>query len=102
MELPEPAISQDQCAHALGVFMFDWDRLMFALEAATERLLGIDNLRAHIIVESVQQSVLRVLLRDVGSHYLTAQQFQELSAVLADVQKLETVLFTVDGVYTSK
>lgn len=91
MELPEPAISPDQCAHALGVFMFDWDRLMAALDVLTARLFEIDSLRAHIIVESVQQSALRVLLRDIGSHYLNAKQFQELSAILADVQKLAGV-----------
>lgn len=91
MEVPEPSISMDQCAHALGVYMFDWDGLSMALQAVTETLLGTDALRAHITVESVQQSTIRDLLRDIGSHYLDAGQFSGLSAVLDEVRALAGV-----------
>lgn len=87
MELPEPKVSPDQCAHALGVFMWDWDKLTLAFEALTEVLIGTDNLRAHIIVESVQSAVVRDMLRDVASHYLNAEQFTELSVLLEEVRK---------------
>lgn len=91
MELPEPKITPDQCAHALGVFMFDWDGLAHALEEVTRVLLGIDELRAHIIFESIQISSLRDLLRDIGSHYLSDGQFAELAGLLIEVQKLAGV-----------
>jgi hypothetical protein len=88
MELPEPTVSLDVCAHALGAYMTEWDKLSLALTSATEVLLGTDDLRAHIIVESIQHSSLRDALRDVASHYLNASQFSEMCAVLEDIKKI--------------
>lgn len=67
--------------------MWDWDQLTMSLERVAAALLQLDNLRAHILVESVQHSTLRVLLGDVASHYLASGQRKELADLLIEVQQ---------------
>ena len=91
IEFPEPTIPIQHCDQSLGYFMRAWSQLEFSMLRAVQTLLGIDELRSHIVMQSVQQAAVRDLLRDTGSFYLNPKDQASLNTILDQIKGLAGV-----------
>ncbi len=91
IEFPEPTIPIQHCDQALGYFMRSWSQLEFSLRRAVQILLGVDEMRSHLVMQNIQQAAVRDLLRDTGSFYLSSSDQSALNSLLDQIKVLAGV-----------
>lgn len=54
-------------------------------------LLGVDEMRSHLVMQNIQQAAVRDLLRDTGSFYLSSSDQSALNSLLDQIKVLAGV-----------